>query len=109
VGRVVFEQIVFDEQNFGDVLRGEFVSEPGDAFADNESGDSTARVFRDVLRGSERFEAGAVPLILALLSYDEDFHGYITRASNFSFSTSFAAASFGVPDKNSVFFVFVGT
>ena len=33
----------------------------------------------------------------------------ITRASYFSFSTSLAATSFGVPVRNSVFFVFVGT
>ena len=33
----------------------------------------------------------------------------MTRASNFNFSTSFVAASFGVPVRNSVFFVFVGT
>src|SRR5215470_9089299 len=33
----------------------------------------------------------------------------ITRASNFSFSTSFEATSFGVPVRNSVFFVFDGT
>ena len=33
----------------------------------------------------------------------------ITLASNFSFSTSFVATSLGVPVRNSVFFVFVGT
>jgi hypothetical protein len=74
VGRVVFEQVVLDEQNFSNVFGGEFVSEGRDTFANDERGDGAAGVFRDVLRRCECFEAGVVPLVLALLGDDEDFH-----------------------------------
>ena len=99
---------MFDEQNFGDIFGGDFVGKSGDAFADDQRGDGAAGVLRDLLRGGEGFEAGVVPLALALLGDDQNFHGLgatsncrlrglpqITRASNFSFSTSLAATSFG--------------
>src|SRR5579872_995865 len=74
VGRIVFEQIIFDQQNFGDVLGRKIVGESGDAFANDERGDGAVRVFRDVLGGGERFEAGVVPSVLALFGDDESFH-----------------------------------
>ena len=36
VGRVGFEEVVFDGEDFGDVFCGEFIGESGEAFADDE-------------------------------------------------------------------------
>src|SRR4029077_6605447 len=106
---VGFEQIVFDLEDFGDVFGGEFVGECGYAFADDSGADRAGSVRRNLLGGRQSFKAGIVPLALAEFGDDEDFHGQITRASNLSFSTSLVATSFGVPVRNSVFLVFVGT
>ncbi len=109
VGRVVLQQVMLHEQNFRDILRREFVRERRHAFADHGRADRARRRRGDLLRRHQRLEAGVVPLALPLLGNDEYFHGQITRASNFSFSTNLAATSFGVPVRNSVFLVFVGT
>src|SRR5208282_1723433 len=63
----------------------------------------------NLLRCHQRLETRVVPLALPLFGDNKDLHGQITRASNFSFSTSLAAISLGVPVRNSVFLVFVGT
>ena len=109
VGGVGFEQIVFDTQDFGDIFRSEFVGQGRYAFADDEPADRARTVLGNLLRSSERFETRVVPFPLPLFGNHENFHGQITRASNFNFSTSFEATSLGVPVRNSVFFVFVGT
>src|SRR5579859_3035366 len=109
VGRVVGEKIVIDGKNFGDGFGGEFFGKSANSLAKNCCDDTAVRCSGDLLRGGKRFEAGVVPLALAMLGDDEDFHAQITLASNFSFSTSFAAISLGVPVRNSVFFVFTGT
>src|SRR6516165_9481562 len=109
VGSVSFEQIVLDAQDFGDIFRSEFVGKGRHAFADDEPTDRARTVLGNLLRRSERLETRVVPFPLPLFGNDENFHGQITRASNLSFSTSFGAISLGLPVRNSVFFVFVGT
>jgi hypothetical protein len=99
---------MFHVEHFVELLRCEFVRKSGDAFADDEAGEAAASFRGDLLRCGECLEAGPVPLAIALLSDEQDLHPS-TRASNFSFSTSLAAASFGVPVSISVFLVFRGT
>jgi len=100
---------VLDQQNFRDVFRSQLVRERRNTLSNHQGADRARRVRGDFLRRRQRFKAGVVPLPLPLLGDDKNFHLQITLASNFSFSTSFAATSFGVPVKYSVFFVFVGT
>ena len=109
IRRVRLQQIVFDQQHVGNVLRREFAGQPTHAFADHQSADRTRSVLGDLLRRCQGLEARIVPLALPLFCNHQNFHYQITRASNFSFSTNLAATSLGVPVKNSVFFVLVGT
>jgi hypothetical protein len=109
IGRIAIEQVVLDQQNFRDVFAGQLISESRDALSNDYGADCARRGRCNLLRGYQRFETCVVPFALALLGDDEDFHGQITRASKRSFSTSFAAISLGVPVRNSVFFVLVGT
>src|ERR1035441_142705 len=51
-----------------------------------------------LLGGGQGFKRHAVPGAAALLHHCQDAH--MTRASNLSFSTSLAAASFGLPPKS---------
>ena len=116
VRRVVFEQVMFDEKDFVKLKCGQFIGERADAFADDHAEQASAPVCcGDLLRGGERFKAGLVPFAVALFGDEENIHRVrtcspdSTRASCFSFSISFAAISFGVPVRNSVFLVFCGT
>ena len=114
VRRVRGEQIVLDKQDFIELGCREFTGQRRDAFADDHGGQAALRFRGDLLRRSQRFKAGLVPLPFALFGDEENVHrrmgsGHSTRASCFNFSSSFAAASFGVPVRNSVFLVFTGT
>ena len=60
----------------------------------------------ELLRGSQGFEGHPVPRAAPLLEDGQDAHN--TRASNFNFSTSFAAASLGGPSKICECLVFSG-
>src|SRR5262249_20190366 len=102
-------QIVLHQQNLSNILRCDLIRKSRNALAKYHSADGAQSLSGNVLRCRQRFKAGVVPLSLPMFSDDEDFHDQITLASNFSFSTSFVAASFGVPVKNSVCFVLVGT
>ena len=74
VGRVGFQQVVFDEENFGHVFGREFVREAGNTFSNDQAADCAGRIRSNLLRGGERFEAGVVPLALALFGDDQNFH-----------------------------------
>ena len=74
VGRVGFEEVVFDLEDFGDVFCGEFDGECVEGFADDEGADCAGSVFRDLLGGGKCFKAGVVPLALSQFGDDEDFH-----------------------------------
>src|SRR5437867_12359605 len=54
----------------------------------------------ELLSGGQRLKGHAIPCARPLLEHCEDIH--MTRASNRSFSTSFAAASLGLPSNNCV-------
>jgi hypothetical protein len=66
---------VFDKHNSRDIFRGKFISERSHTFADDERVNGATGVFRNVLCRRERFKARTVPLVLALLGDDENFHG----------------------------------
>src|ERR1700734_3114875 len=108
VRRVFFQQVVFDQEDFVELIRRDFISERRDAFADDYGGERTLRLLHDLLRGGESLEAHFVPIAFALFRDEKNFHGYSTRASCRNFSISFAAISLGWPVMNSVFLVFCG-
>ena len=114
VRRVRGEQFVLDEQNFIELGRRKFAGQRRDAFADDDGSETALRFRGNLLRRGQRLKAGLVPLSFALFGDEENVHrlggsAHSTRASCFNFSSSFAAASFGVPVRNSVFLVFTGT
>ncbi len=76
VGRVLFEQVVLDEEDFGELVGGEFVGEGAHALADNCGGEAALRLRGDLLRGGQRFKADWIPLAVALLGDDEDIHDW---------------------------------
>ncbi len=61
VRRVFFEQVVFDEKYFVELITGELVRERRDAFADDDAGDGGVRLRGDLLRRRERLKADVVP------------------------------------------------
>jgi hypothetical protein len=81
VGRVVGEEVVLHLQDFGDIFRGEFGGEVINSFADYCGSDRAGKRLRDLLRGGEGFEAGVVPLALAVFGDDENLHCFLFRAS----------------------------
>ena len=62
----------------------------------------------DLLGGDQSFEAGVVPLALALFGDHQDFHVQITRASNFKFFDQFGGDFFGSASDEFGFFGFCG-
>ena len=67
VGSVFVEQVVFDEQDFVELVGGELVGERGDSFADDDTGERAFGVLDDLLGSGESLEADASPLPFALL------------------------------------------
>src|SRR3981189_1385665 len=92
---------------------GKFIRQRRNTLADRSGDQPAFRFVRDLLRRSQCLKAGLIPFSFALFGDEKNVHrscrGYSTRASCFNFSSSFAAASFGVPVRNSVFLVLVGT
>ena len=82
------------------LLRGKLGGQRIDGIAQHGRAGRGVQLARELLRGRERLERHAVPGAAPLLHYGKDAH--MTRASNFSFSTNFAAASFGLPSNNCV-------
>src|SRR5262249_20582413 len=118
---------------FVELARPQLVGQRTDSLANHQGGERALELGGDLLGCRHGFEARLVPLAFALFGDEENAHEslerflasvamiavfgssaaagrrYKTRASNLSFSTSFAAASFGVPLRNSVFFALCGT
>ena len=73
--RVVFEQVVFDEQNFGEFLAASSSASGATPLPMTRRVRRAVRVLGDLLRGNQRFEADVVPFAFALFGDDENFHG----------------------------------
>ncbi len=63
------------------------------------AGKASSGFGRKLLAGRQRLPRDAVPGARLLLHHDQNAAAHRTRASNFSFSTSFAAASFASPSR----------
>ena len=100
VRRVVFQQIVVDGVDFLQLLRRQFRRQCADPLPDDGRGYRLVQLACELLGGGQRLERHAIPGAAALFQDSQDAHR--TRASNFSFSTSLAAASFGSPSKSCV-------
>ena len=74
VRRVLREQIVFDQKNFVELVAGKLVAERGNALADDDAGERGFCLPGDLLRGGKRLKADFVPLSVALLGDQENFH-----------------------------------
>src|SRR6185295_3137005 len=85
-----------------ELLVGEFSAERSDALSQHGRRDRLLEFAGELLAGSQGFPRHAAPgrrsVDRALLHHHQDAH--MTRASNFSFSTSLAAASLGGPSNN---------
>ena len=83
---------MLDRVDLIQLLRRQLARERIHAAADHAADTLPAQL----LSGRERFPRHAVPSAAALF-HDNQNAAHITRTSNFSFSTSLAAASFAVP------------
>jgi hypothetical protein len=107
VRRVVLQQLVLERVDGRDVGRGQFRRQRADVVPQHGGGDGGTELARDLLRGGQRLEGHAVPLAGALFENARTLN-HIARTSNFSFSTSCAAASFGSPVEQLRAFVALG-
>src|SRR5579862_7409466 len=93
-----------------ELLVGELSRERGDALSQYGGRDGLLQLARKLLPGGQRLPRHAAPGgragNRALFHYHQDAH--MTRASNFSFSTSLAAASLGGPSNSCVCLVRAG-
>ena len=94
VGRVSCEEIMLDGVDALQFLGGKFIGEP----ADRDGGGRTTQLRGQLLSGREGFPRHAIPSAAALLR-DHQNTAHMTRTSNLSFSTSFAAASLALPSR----------
>ena len=107
VRSVIFEQRVLDAIALVELLACELTAERFEITANDDGRQRLAGGGCDLLSGSERFPRHAVIGAATMFEYDQD-SAHITRTSNLSFSTSFAAASLGEPSINCVSFFFSG-
>ncbi len=107
VGSVLPQQVVIDGMNLCQLIAGEALRNRFDAFADDGRKHRQVELRADLLCGGQRFERHLVKRAVALLQNGQDT-AHRTLASNRSFSTSFAAASFAGPSKICERFVFSG-
>ncbi len=97
VRRVRLKQIVLHRARFRQLFPRQLRGQAGDTLANHRGFHRLSQFFADLLRRRHRLPRHAVPRAAPLLSDHQDAHS--TRASNFNFSTSFAAASLGLPSK----------
>src|SRR4051794_33516166 len=98
---------MLDPISFFELFAGELTVQRFEIAADNGGGQRLTGCRRDLLPGGKCFPRHAVVSTAAMFQYHKD-SAHITRTSNFSFSTSFAAASLGEPSISCVSFFFSG-
>ena len=84
IGRVRFQQVVLYQQDFGDIFCRQFFGKICDIFSKDHRADATAGIRSNLLRGHQGFKAGVVPLALALLGDNQNFHFYALDLETFA-------------------------
>src|ERR1039458_1483787 len=97
VRRVLLEEFVLHLVELGELFPCQFRCQDVGALPEHDRAGGGVELRGQLLGGGQSFKRHAVPHTAALLHYDQDAH--MTRASNLSFSTSWAAASCGLPSK----------
>src|ERR1035438_253098 len=97
VRRVLLEEFVVHQIKLGELFAGQLRRQGLDALPEYDRAGGGVELRGQLLGSGQGFKRHAVPHTAALLHYDQDAH--MTRASNRSFSTSWAAAACGFPSK----------
>src|SRR5580692_7926955 len=74
VWRVFFQELVFDGEDFIELVGREVGGQRPDAFADYDARQRALGLLDDLLGGGQSFEADLVPLRVALFGDEQDFH-----------------------------------